>query len=48
MQIFQHGGGEFRAVALRIQILIADDQLAAVLTGALRRDPERARMPYVQ
>lgn len=48
MQVLQHGGHEFRARPLRIQILIAKYKHAPVFTRALCRDRECARMPQVE
>ena len=47
-QIFDHRGSEFRPAPLRIQILIAQNQLPALFRRPLRRNPKRPRMPQMQ
>jgi hypothetical protein len=39
---------EFRLAALRIEVFIAKDQMAAVLGGALGGSPESASVPEMQ
>jgi hypothetical protein len=48
MQILDHGVYELGATALRIQILISQNQSTAPLDRLLRRNPKRARMPNVE
>ena len=47
-QIFEHVMDEFRTTALEIQIFIAQDQLPAVLSSALSRNPEGASVTEMQ
>jgi hypothetical protein len=42
VQVLEHRLNEFRPTTLRIQIFIAQDQLAAALSRALCRNPECA------
>jgi hypothetical protein len=47
-QIFIHCRHKLRPTALRIQILIAEDQLAMMLSRPSSRNPECPRMPQMQ
>ena len=47
-QVFHHGASKFRPRALRIQILIPQNQSSLTLDRPLRRDPEGPRMTDVQ
>src|ERR1035437_1162266 len=47
-QVFGHGADNLRPRALRIQILIPQNQGSLILDRPLRRDPERPRMTNVQ
>jgi hypothetical protein len=47
-QVLDHCLDEFRATALRIQIFVAEDQLAAMLGSAMRRGPKRTRMAEME
>src|SRR5581483_3458557 len=48
VQVFEHSAGKLRPGAVRIQIFIAKDQSAAVLSRALRRDEECAGVPGME
>ncbi len=47
-QVFEHGLHELRSTALRIQVLVAENQLSVMLGSTQRRRPEGARMAEVQ
>lgn len=47
-QVLIHGLHELRLAALRIEILVAENQLAALLSSALCGDPKCSRMPEMQ
>ncbi len=44
----QHRLKEFRAAALRVEIFVAEDERPAMLDGALRGRPKRARMAEME
>ena len=48
MQILNHRLDKFGTAALRIEILIPQDQLPAMLSGTLRRSPKCARMAEME
>jgi hypothetical protein len=48
VQVLNHGASKFRPRALRIQILIPQDQRSLILDRPLRRDPESPRMSDMQ
>src|SRR5215470_6739150 len=48
LQILDHRPRKFLTRALRIKVLIAQNECAVPLDGSLRRDPERARMADMQ
>src|SRR5579863_203866 len=43
-QVLEHRFDEFEAATLRVQIFVAEDELAAALSSTLRRYPKSARM----
>ena len=47
-QIFNHGASKFWTRALRIQVLISQDQNPLIFDCPLRRDPEGSRMTNMQ
>jgi hypothetical protein len=47
-QILQHRGDELRTAPCLVEILIAQDERALPLRGALLRDPKRPGMPRMQ
>jgi len=48
VKIGQHGLYEFRAAALRVQVFVAKDQLAAMLGCTLRGGPEGASVAEME
>ncbi len=48
VQIFLEGGDEFRATAGGVEIVVAEEERAAGLAGALMSDPERACVAKVK
>ena len=47
-EVLAHRIDELRSAAVAVQIIVAQQQLAAGLPGPLCRQPERARMPEVK